>query len=234
MWNKKTVSIVFPTYNEEKSVKNAINDFLSLKEVDEVIAIDNNSTDNSAREIKKTKAKYFLEKRQGYGAALIRGLNEASGYYVIMVEPDGSFIAKDALIFLKKAESYDLVLGTRTNPNYIQKGAKMGAFLRIGNQFLAWMMNILYSGQNVSDVGCTYKLIKRPALNKVLSKLNVYNSTFSPFFVITCKKHGFSDTEIPVVYKERIGNSKITSDFWKSFKLGIQMIGLILSMRFKN
>lgn len=234
MWNEKKVSIVLPAYNEDGNIKNAINDFLSLKEVDEVIVVDNNSTDNSANEIKKTKAKYFLEQKQGYGAALIRGLNETTGYYVIMVEPDGSFIAKDALRFLKKAESYDLILGTRTNSNYIQEGAKMDSFLRIGNQFLAWMMNILYAGQNVSDVGCTYKLIKRPALNKVLSKLNVYNSTFSPFFVITCKKHGFSDVEIPVVYKERIGDSKITSSFWKSFKLGMQMIGLIFSMRFKN
>jgi len=57
MWKRKKVSVVFPCYNEEKNIKKAIEEFFSSGFVDEIIAVDNNSKDNSAKEIKKTKAK---------------------------------------------------------------------------------------------------------------------------------------------------------------------------------
>ena len=55
------------------------------------------------------------EPRQGYGNALRRGLAEAQGEYVVLAEPDGTFMGKDILKLLAYADDFDLVLGTQDN-----------------------------------------------------------------------------------------------------------------------
>src|SRR3989338_10234711 len=119
MYNNKTVSVIFPAYNEQENIRVAIEEFFSVDIVDEVIAVDNNSTDNTAKEIKKTKAKYFLETKQGYGNALQRGLREAKGDFVFMCEPDGTFVAKDIIKMLAYSDEFDVVFGTRTSKTLI-------------------------------------------------------------------------------------------------------------------
>lgn len=231
MYKGKKVSIVFPVYNEEENIRNAINDFFSIGIADEVIAVDNNSKDRSAEEIKKTKARYSRETRQGYGYALRRGLNEATGYYIITAEPDGTFFAKDILKLLAYSDDFDAVFGTRTSKETIWSGANMNWFLRLGNVFVAKLMEYMFNGPCFTDVGCTMKLIKNDALQKIKKKFTVGTSHFSPEFMILCLKNKIRTIEIPVNYGRRIGKSKITGSFWKAFKLGLVMIGLIFSYK---
>ena len=61
-----------PAFNEEESIFNVINSFDKLNIFDEIIVVDNNSTDSTPEIVKSTNAKYILEKVQGYGAAIIR------------------------------------------------------------------------------------------------------------------------------------------------------------------
>lgn len=234
MWKGKKVSVVFPCYNEEKNIRNAIKDFFSNGYVDEIVAVDNNSKDNTAKEIKKTKAKYVLEKKQGYGYALIRGMKEAAGNIIIMAEPDNSFIGKDVIKLLIYSDDFDVIFGTRTSKSLVWSGAKMNWFLRLGNWAVAKFLEYLNNGPCLTDVGCTMKLIKRKAYEKIKNKLSVGGNHFSPEFMIISIRSGLKCVEIPVNYKERIGESKITSNFWKSFKLGMKMIFLIIRYRFKK
>ena len=67
MWKKQKVSVVFSTYNEKDSIKECIEDCFKTKYIDEVIAVDNNSAKGTKEEILKTKARYFLEAKQGFG-----------------------------------------------------------------------------------------------------------------------------------------------------------------------
>ncbi len=231
MWNKKRVSIVFPAYNEEKGIRKAIEEFFGTGIVDEIIAVDNNSKDNTKQEIQKTKAKYVLERKQGYGHALRRGLSEASGDYIITAEPDGTFVAKDIKKLLLYSDDFDVVLGTRTSKSLIWDNAKMDWFLRIGNEFIAKLLEYAFNGPSLTDVGCTLKLIKKNALKKIIPKFTIGGSQFSPEFMILVIKNKLKCVEIPVNYKERIGASKITSNFWKSLKLGIEMINLIIGYK---
>ena len=53
MYNNKSFSLVFPAFNEEKNIKETIIEFESINFFDEIIIVDNNSTDNTASEIKK-------------------------------------------------------------------------------------------------------------------------------------------------------------------------------------
>jgi dolichol-phosphate mannosyltransferase len=77
MWNGKSITVVFPAYNEEENIATAVTDFLHVGVVDEVLVIDNNSRDRTAARAAEAGARVLCETTQGYGAALTRGLTEA-------------------------------------------------------------------------------------------------------------------------------------------------------------
>src|SRR5262249_15453354 len=109
MYSSKHVSVVFPAYNEEESIRAAVEDFFATGVVDEVIVVDNNSRDRTVKEAARTKARLVREEAQGYGHALRRGLREAAGEIVILAEPDGTFIGRDVLKLLAYSEDFDMV-----------------------------------------------------------------------------------------------------------------------------
>jgi glycosyltransferase involved in cell wall biosynthesis len=79
-----------------------------------------------------TSARVITEINQGYGHALRRGLREATGDFVIMAEPDGTFVARDVHKLLAYADDFDMVCGTRTTRELIWEQANMGRFPPLG------------------------------------------------------------------------------------------------------
>ncbi len=229
MFNGKKVSVVMPAYNEEANIGNAVADFRKLDYVDEVVVCDNNSSDRTRELATKAGARVVEEKRQGYGFACQTAMKSASGFHIILVEPDGTFDPEDVLKFLAYSKDFDFVLGTRTSRELIWKGSNMGPFLKWGNVFLAKMVEFLYNGPDLSDVGCTYRLIKKQALERIQDKFTVGSSHFSPEMMILALKHKIRTIEIPVNYKPRKGESKITGKKTKAFRVGLRMIKIILS-----
>lgn len=234
MWQGKSVSVVFPCYNEEQAIGRAVEDFLASGVVDEIIVVDNNSRDRSAEIIRGTRARLITETRQGYGFALRRGLAEASGDYIVLAEPDGTFAAKDILKLLTYADDFDLVMGTRTTPQLIWNGANMGLFLRYGNWIVAKMIALLFNTCSLSDCGCTMRLLHREAVKKITPCLTVGSSHLLPEIVIVARLLGLRMLEVPVHYAIRIGTSKITGSFWRTLQVGLQMIGLVLRYRVRS
>jgi len=129
MYGARTVSIVFPAYNEEGNIRKAVEEFFATGLVDEIIVVDNNSKDRTHEEARQTRARVVSETAQGYGHALRRGLREASGDLVIMAEPDGTFAGRDVAKLLAYADDFDVVCGTRTTRELIWEQANMGWFL---------------------------------------------------------------------------------------------------------
>lgn len=234
MYRNKKVSIVFPVYNEEENIRHAIEDFFLHPMIDEVIAVDNNSSDKSAAEIKMTRAKYFLETQQGYGAAIQRGMREATGDVIVTCEPDGTFAAVDVEKLLIYSDDFECVFGTRTSRSLIWSGANMGFFLRLGNWGVAKLLEYLFNGPSMTDVGCTFKLISRAAYERINAQFTVKGSHFSPEFMIRVLQGDVKCVEIPVHYKARIGESKITGRTLPAVMLGLRMIGFILLTRLKS
>src|SRR5215468_954322 len=232
MWNSKRVSIVLPAYNEEKYIRPAVEDFFLDGVVDEVVVVDNNSRDRTAQEAGATRARVVREAAQGYGHALRRGLREAKGDLVIMAEPDGTFVGRDVMKLLAYADDFEMVCGTRTTRELIWRQANMGWFLRWGNWIVAKMIQVLYGGPSLTDCGCTLRLTHRPALARILDDLTVGGSHFLPEMVIVALKHGVRVIEVPVNYRGRIGDSKITGTLTGTLRTGFQMIVLILRLRF--
>ncbi|MDO8669054.1 MAG: glycosyltransferase family 2 protein [Candidatus Buchananbacteria bacterium] len=237
MFENKKISIIIPTYNEEKSIAEVINDFFATGWVDEVVVVDNNAKGNTKAEILKTGARYVYEPRkQGYGYALMRGLQEAIGDLLITCEGDGTFRAIDLDKFLSYSRDFDVVFGTRTSRAAIWSGAFMPFPVRFGNWAVAKIVEVLHNGPVLTDVGCTYKLFSRRAYEKIkdLFKLSDGGGRFSPEVMIWAIRRKLKSIEIPVIFKPRVGQSMYTGSIIKAAILGFKMIPLIIKYRLKR
>src|SRR4051812_12054692 len=234
MYGSRTVSVVFPAYNEGGNIRRAVEDFFVDGVVDEVVVVDNNSRDATAAEAAATRARVVAETRQGYGHALRRGLREAPGDLIILAEPDGTFVGRDVLKLLAYSDDFDMVCGTRTTRELIWEQANMGWFLRVGNWTVAKLIQVLYDAPSLSDCGCTLRLTHRAALARFIDDLTVGGSHFLPEMVILGLKRGLRIIEVPVNYRGRVGESKITGSRVTTVKVGSRMIGLILDYRLKS
>lgn len=234
MWNDKSVHVILPTYNEKDSIRKCINDFESLGFIDKIIVVNNNAAKGTSEEISKTSAEEIIEANQGYGAAIRCGLAASRGDLIFICEPDDTFVAKDVYKFLAYIDEIDVVYGSRTVRDFIWEGANMGWFLRFGNWAVAKLLELLYNTNSLSDVGCTYRLIRRDALDRMINDFRVNSNFFGPEMILLSIWKKLKIVQISVNYKSRIGESSVTGDYWKAFKLGLQMIWLILTFRFRG
>ncbi|HYW86675.1 MAG TPA: glycosyltransferase family 2 protein [Chloroflexota bacterium] len=225
------MSVVFPAYNEEGGIAQAVAEFGELDAVDEVVVVDNNSRDATACRAEAAGARVVREPRQGYGNALRRGLSEAQGEYVVLAEPDGTFMSKDVLKLLAYADDFDLVLGTRTTRELIWHGANIGWQLRWGNWVVAKLLQVLFGGPSLSDCGCTLRLVRRSAADRLLPRFTVGGSHFLPEMVCLALLNRLRLVEVPVNYRVRVGESKITGSLSTTVRVGARMVALIMRYR---
>lgn len=234
MWNQKAVSVILPTYNEKDSIRRVIRDFESLEIADEIIVVNNNAAPGTSEEVAGTSAREVLEPEQGYGAAIQRGFREARGDFLVVYEPDGTFMAHDIKKLLAYAEDFDVVYGSRTVKEFIWEGANMGLFLKWGNYAVAKLMEFLFNTTNLTDVGCTVRCIRKETLGEIAPFFKVKGNFFGPEMMLLSIIRSKKVVQIPVNYTHRVGLSAVTGNKWVAFKLGIQMILLILEYRFKS
>ena len=126
-----------------------------------------------ARRSPRPRRRIVDEPRQGYGHATRRGLSEATGDLIVMAEPDGTFLPGDLPKLLVYSQECDVVFGTRTTRELIWAGANMDWFLRWGNWAVAKLVELLFNTSHLSDVGCTYRLLRRPPAEHVARQMKV-------------------------------------------------------------
>jgi glycosyltransferase involved in cell wall biosynthesis len=232
MWRGKRVAVIFPTYNEKDSIRAATLEYLAGELADEVIVVNNNAAPGTSEELRGTGAREIFETRQGYGYALLRGIDECDADLIVLSEPDGTFSGHDLIKLLSYSDDVPVVFGTRTSQNFIWTGANMGRFLRWGNWAVAKMTELLFNTTILTDMGCTYRLFHQDALRLIRPHLTIGGSHFGPQLLMEVVAHGIPFVEIPVNYRTRVGESSVTGDLWKAFRLGVRMIGLVLGYRF--
>jgi len=227
MWKSQFISVILPTYNEKDSIAGVIGELFDTGLVDEVLVVNNNAAPGTSDEVARTPAREVHEPLQGYGNAIRCGFREARGDLIIVCEPDGTFFGKDVIKLLAFSDDFDVVYGTRTSEEFIWTGANMGFFLKWGNYAVAKMMEFLFNTVCLTDVGCTYRLIKRPALREIEPHFTVGGSHFGPEMMLITVLKRMKIVQIPVNYRPRVGESAVTGDLVKAFFLGLRMIGMI-------
>ena len=234
MWQGQVVSVVLPTYNEKDSIYDSIQEFFATGVVDEVLVVNNNACQGTSQEVSRTRAIEVFEEKQGYGYAVRKGLEEVSGDYIVLSEPDGTFVGRDIMKLLAYSSDFEVVFGSRTSKDFIWEGANMGPFLRWGNWAVAKMIEVLFNTTNLTDVGCTMRLIKRPALDRIRMHFRVGGNFSGPEMMLLSAVHGLGMVQIPVNYHPRVGTSSVTGDFGKAVAVGLRMIALILGYRLRS
>jgi glycosyltransferase involved in cell wall biosynthesis len=210
--------------------------------VDEIVVVNNNAAAGTSEEVAEAAARVangtlvreVHEPRQGYGNAIQRGLREATGDYIVISEPDGTFLGRDTFKLLAYVDDFDVVYGSRTARTFIWRGANMGALLRWGNWSVAKLMEFLFNSTNLTDVGCTMRLIRREALGELENEFTIGGSAFGPEMMLLSLLHGLRIIQVPVNYLPRIGESSVTGDTRKAILLGMWMIGLVLRSRLRT
>ncbi len=234
MFKKQKISVILPTYNEKDSIRKVIREFEATGVIDEIIVINNNAAEGTSEEVAGTSAIEIFESVPGYGSAIRRGFKEATGELIFVCEPDDTFVADDVHKFLAYSDNVDVVYGSRTIKNFIGSGANMGAFLKHGNWAVAKMMQVLYWTNSLSDVGCTFRLIRKKPLNKIQKHFRVNTGFFGPEMMLLSFRFNLKSVQIPIQYKARIGESSYTGSFKKAFVLGMKMIWFILTFNFRG
>lgn len=233
MWNGKSVAVVLPTYNEARSIRECIDGFIALDVVDHVVVINNNAHPDTTSEVALTPAIEVREPVQGYGSAIRRGLHETRDFdLVCLCEPDGTFEPSDLLKLLPYTADVDVVLGSRTVQTFIFSGANMGRFLRYGNWAVAKLAEVLYDTVSLSDVGCTFRVISRRAIDEMSPNFRSLGSDFGFEMMLVASRLRLPLVQLPVRYKERVGLSSVTGSRAKAVVLGLQMIVLCVRLRF--
>jgi len=232
-YKRKKITVVMPAYNEEKAIYGVVKDF-SKPYVDELIVVDNNSTDKTAELARKAGAKVLFEKKQGYDFAVLKGLKKAKGDIIIITESEGTFVGADMKKLLTYIDDADMVLGTRTCKELVDKDANMGIFLRWGNIFVAKVLQLVYGGMRLTDVGCTFRVIKKKPLKKIIPMFTyITGSYLCSGMIMDALITNLKVIEIPVHYRKRIGVGKITSSGdWKAFTLGLEILRNIFKKKF--
>lgn len=233
MWNGKSVTVVLTSYREKDSIRAAIEDFFSTGAVDEIVVVDNNAEPGSVEEVQQTKARLVFEKRQGHGWALRRGMAAAAGDYVILCEADGTFRPRDVRKFLAYAEEFPAVLGTRTNKSLIGPGTGMFFLRRVADVFEGKLIEYLFSAPNLTDIGCTYKLLSRDVVEFLKPRWLKGDSHFVTEITLQLAAARIPFVEIPVAFEKRAGESVFTGTFFKAAKWGIKLFIFIWVFWFK-
>ena len=231
--NKITVALT--AYNDELSIADSVKDFLSSEFVTRVIVISNNSSDGTIKMAQQAGAIVYNEPKQGYGPCVKRALTEAANYedtgLVVLCEGDMTFRSHDIPKFLAYIIHAEVVNGTRIVEQLQDSNTQVTNFIHYGNFAVAKLLEMKMLGDvTLSDVGTTYKMIRRQALLDILPRLNDdVNLEFNAHFIETCVTYRHPVLEIPITFYPRVGLSKgASASLWSAMKIGIRMIFGIL------
>jgi histidinol phosphatase-like enzyme len=238
--SQPAVVVAITAYNDAEATAQAVRDYKIQPCVVKVLVIDNNSTDQTVELAEAAGATVIREPRQGYGFACIRGLSEALNFpetdVVVLTEGDGTFVAGDTEKFVAYMHDAEFVVGNRTVRGLVASDSQMDHFFTWGNMAVAMLLRLrFWDGRflgpaGLTDVGCTFRAVRRDALERILPDLSVGGNHFSVHMLLVAMAHGISVVEIPIRFRRRVGESKGASkSLWKGFEAGVAMIWHILS-----
>jgi glycosyltransferase involved in cell wall biosynthesis len=218
MSSRVQISVVIPCLNEEEAVGAVVDQaWEGIKRSGrdgEVVVVDNNSSDRSARIAAEHGARVVSEPRPGYGSAYLAGLANAEGDYIVMGDADETYPIQELAPFVERLEhGDDLVLGSRFKGK-IHGDAMPWLNRKIGNPILTGLLNLFF-GVKVSDAHCGMRAVRRDALSVL--DLHSTGMEFASEMVFKAYRRGLRVSEIPIDYFPRVGESKLNrfGDAWR-------------------
>ena len=228
----ETIKVIIPAYNEEYSIRNVIQDIPSF--VDEIIVVNNNSTDATEKNAKDSGATVLTELKAGYGNACLKGIeyiNQQKKTTDIVVFLDGDYsdypeqLTKIVNPIIEK--NIDFVVGSRVK-KFREKGAMQPQ--QIFGKWLATFLMRVFFKSKFTDLG-PFRAIKFDTLMALKMEDPTYGWTVE--MQLKVLKQQFTYEEIAVSYRNRIGVSKVSGTLKGSIFAGIKILTWIIKYSFK-
>src|SRR5690554_231130 len=211
--------VIIPTYNEKENITLIITEVLSQNSCLEVLVVDDNSPDGTGaivQDLVNENAKVHLLTRKeklGLGSAYVLGFEWALArdyQRIFEMDADFSHSPKDLIRFLEKAETHDLVLGSRyldSKISVINWDMKRLILSYAANLYTRFVTRL-----PVSDATGGFKCFRREALEAIdLSKMKSDGYCFQIETTFKIWKKGLKVAEIPIVFTDRTrGTSKMS------------------------
>ena len=219
-----STSVVIPAHNEAQSIGKVLAEIPGF--VREVIVVDNNSTDETSEIAKKFNAKVIYETNVGYGNACLAGIKSLESNppeIVVFLDGDYSDYPNEMtkLINPIKKGTADFVIGARKK-NLRESGSM--TFPQIFGNWLACVLMKLLYGSSYTDLG-PFRAIRWDTLKRYHMRDRTYGWTIEMQLKSLHYKTPY--TEVPVKYRSRIGQSKISGTIKGVVLAGIKILGWI-------
>ncbi|OGG61433.1 hypothetical protein A3I46_01285 [Candidatus Kaiserbacteria bacterium RIFCSPLOWO2_02_FULL_54_13] len=223
--SRRTVSIIIPCYNEERTVGELLDRIRAASLPSgwerEIIIVDDGSKDSTRNILKRYEKEAHIilcEKNEGKGAAVRRGLGSATGEYVLIQDADLEYNPADIANLLSVIDSgtADVVYGSRNLDPRTRRGALIP---RAGVWFITKLINVLY-GLSLTDVWTCYKLFPREAATDFVA--GRFESEL--LFTAMLARRSYRFIEVPISYTPRA----VTEGKKIRYRDGIQAIILIV------
>lgn len=221
-----SVTVIIPAYNEEGSIAKVIKEIPSL--VNEIIVVNNCSTDRTATVAATAGATVLDENRMGYGYACLKGIEHAARQQSppdVVVFLDGDFsdypVELIKIIAPIQNNEVDFVVGARVKE--LREEGSMTPQQIFGNWLACFLMKGLFNS-TFTDLG-PFRAIKWETLQSLKMSDKTYGWTVEMQLKVLRQK--ISHKEIPVSYKKRIGVSKVSGTIKGTIFAGAKIIGWI-------
>ena len=221
-----TIKVIIPAFNEEKSIAKVIAEIPDF--VEEIVVVNNNSTDQTVQVATKAGASVLTEKSKGYGYACLKGidyLSQKNKTPDILVFLDGDF--SDFPQELTKVIQpiidgrVDFVVGARVKE--LRASGSLTPQQIFGNWLACFLMKILYQS-SFTDLG-PFRAIRWETLENLKMSDKTYGWTIEMQLKVLRQKISYQ--EVPVSYKKRIGVSKVSGTVKGTIFAGVKIIGWI-------
>jgi glycosyltransferase involved in cell wall biosynthesis len=199
-----TLSLVMPVYNESKTVSSTIKKVLELEFVNQLIVVDDFSSDGTQNILKTINSEkltlIFHDHNEGKGAALRSGFAKAKGPFVGIQDADDEYDPRDLLKFLPPLinNQADAVFGSRFRSGEI--GRVLYYWHSLGNKFLTTISNMT-TNLNLTDMETCYKVIRKDLLDSIELKEKRFG--FEPEITAKLAKKGARVYEVGISYYGR-------------------------------
>jgi glycosyltransferase involved in cell wall biosynthesis len=200
------LSVVMPVYNERATLRAVIDRVLAVSPAVELLCVDDGSSDGSRQilaeiEQQHAEVKVFLQPRNlGKGAALRRGIREATGDYLIIQDADLEYDPCDYHLLLGPLLSgqADVVYGSR----FMGSGPHRVLYFwhSVGNWLLTLISNMI-TNLNLTDMETCYKAFRREVIQSIPLEEDRFG--FEPEVTVKIAKRRLRVYEVGISYSGR-------------------------------